>query len=136
MTLDVFIDTGAFVAWLVGADHQHAAAEALFAALPPRPATSLNIIAESHAYFLHKHGENAARTFSAALARLPRLHLYPSDLAHHAAVLRRLDRHRGLKLTYVDASSLVHVASARIKTVWGTDAHLGIEGARVVPGPP
>jgi len=51
-------------------------------------------------------------------------------------VLRKLDRHRGLKLTYVDASSLVLVASARIKTVWGTDAHLGVEGARVLPGPP
>jgi hypothetical protein len=61
------------------------------------------------------------------------LTLLPVDLAHHAAVERKLERLRGQKLTYVDASSLVFLAQHRIKVAWGTDLHLGIEGARVLP---
>jgi predicted nucleic acid-binding protein len=136
MKHEAFIDTGGFVAWLVRSDQQHDAASALFVRPPGPVATSLAVVAEAYGYFLHKHGEEAARLFRAALAALPRLTILESSLTHHAAVERRLDKHRGLKLTYVDASSLVHLSANRIRTVWGTDAHLGIEGARVVPGPP
>jgi len=136
VTADVFIDTGGFVAWLVRNDRQHAAASALFEKVPRKPATSLAVIGEAYGYFLHKHGEEAARTFMAAVGSLPALQVLPTTLDHHAAVLRKLDRFRGLKLTYVDASSLVHVAQLKAPIVWGTDAHLGIEGARVIPGPP
>jgi hypothetical protein len=55
------------------------------------------------------------------------------DAAHHALVVRKLDRHRGRKLTYVDASSLVWLERRRIPEVWGTDVDLAIEGARVRP---
>jgi hypothetical protein len=55
---------------------------------------------------------------------------------HRAAVSKKLDALRGYKLSYVDASSLVWLARRKIKTVWGTDQHLAVEGARVVPGPP
>ncbi|MFQ5700841.1 MAG: hypothetical protein ACE5HU_03245 [Acidobacteriota bacterium] len=47
-----------------------------------------------------------------------------------------LDELRGCKLTYVDASSLVWLRRKRISTVWGTDHHLAIQGANVIPGPP
>lgn len=136
MKQEAFIDTGGFVAWLVRSDRQHDAAAALFARPPGPVATSLAVVAEAYGYFLRKHGEDAARTFRAALAAVPRLTILESSLARHAAVERKLDKHRGLKLTYVDASSLVHLSEGRIRTVWGTDAHLGIEGARVLPGPP
>ncbi len=51
----------------------------------------------------------------------------------HAAVLGKLERLRGHKLTYVDASSLVFLHRLRIREVWGTDRDLSIEGARVIP---
>jgi predicted nucleic acid-binding protein len=135
MRADVFIDSGAFVAWLVRADRDHAAATALFGALPRTPATSLAVVAETYAFFLHRFGEDAARLFRLALAELPGLVLLPLDTAHHAAVGRKLERLRGQKLTYVDASSLVFLAAHRIPAVWGTDHHLALEGARVEPGP-
>jgi hypothetical protein len=83
---------------------------------------------------LHRFGEHEARIFRLALRELPGLTLLPVDLAHHGAVERKLERLRGQKLTYVDASSLVFLAQYRIRVVWGTDLHLGIEGARVLPG--
>ena len=55
------------------------------------------------------------------------------DAAHHAAVLAKLERLRGHKLTYVDASSLVFLSRLRIREVWGTDRDLSIDGATIVP---
>jgi hypothetical protein len=55
------------------------------------------------------------------------------DTAHHAAAVQKLERLRGHRLTYVDASSLVFLARLRIAEVWGTDRDLALEGARVLP---
>jgi hypothetical protein len=42
-------------------------------------------------------------------------------MVHHVAVVEKLERLRGRKLTYVDASSLVFLKMLRIGEVWGTD---------------
>lgn len=135
MTETVFLDTGIFVAWLVRADSRHARAAALFDAPPARWATSLGVIAETYSWFLHRIDEDAARMFRHALADLPGLHVHALDAAHARAVERKLDRLRGRKLTWVDASCLVLLAQHKIRKVWGTDLDLGLEGATVVPGP-
>jgi predicted nucleic acid-binding protein len=129
----VFADTGIFIAFLDRSDHYHQAALRLFADPPRRWYTSLAVVAETYGWFLYRLGEESARTFRVALADLPRLELLALDAAHHAAVQRTLDRLRGRKLTYVDASSLVFLARHRIGEVWGTDRDLAIEGARVLP---
>ena len=102
---------------------------------PPRRwrSTSLAVVSETYGQFLHRLGEDAARTFRLALTELPRLQLVPLTPEHHAAVLLKLERLRGHKLTYVDASSLVFLATLRVGEVWGTDRDLALEGARVVP---
>lgn len=133
---EVFIDTGAFVAWLVAADRQYAATAELFANVDGPLTTSLAVVSETYSFFLHRFGEDAARTFRSALATLPRLTLLPLDLKHFAAVGKQLDRLRGVKLTWVDASSLVFVKERKIAAVWGTDSDLSLEGATVLPGPP
>ena len=129
----VFLDTGIFVAFLDRSDSFHDAAIGLFADPPRRWCTSLAVIAETYGWFLHRLGEEAARTFRLALAELPRLKLLALDATHHDAVVRTLEKLRGHKLTYVDASSLVFLRRHRIREVWGTDADLGLEGAVVVP---
>ena len=91
------------------------------------------VVSETYGWFLHRLGEDAARTFRVALGELPRLRLLPLTRDHHLAVLQRLERLRGHRLTYVDASSLVFIKSLRIAEVWGTDRDLALEGARVVP---
>jgi len=135
MTERVFLDTGIFVAWLVREDSRHERAAALFETPPRSWSTSLGVISETYSWFLHRLGEDAARKFRQALADLPGLRVHGLDAAHARAVERKLDRLRGRKLTWVDASSLVFLTDHKIRTVWGTDLDLGLEGATVVPGP-
>lgn len=78
-------------------------------------------------------GEDAARRFRLALADLPGLKLLPLDAEHHHEVARKLETLRGHKLTYVDASALVHLQKLGIAVVWGGDQDLAVEGARVLP---
>jgi predicted nucleic acid-binding protein len=129
----VFLDSGIFIAFLDRSDRFHAAAIELFSNPPRRCHTSLAVVSETYGWFLHRLGEEAARTFRLALADFPWLTLQALDAAHHAAVLGKLERLRGHKLTYVDASSLVFLSRLRIREVWGTDRDLSLEGARVVP---
>ncbi len=129
----VFLDSGIFIAFLDRSDRHHPSAARLFADPPRRWYTSLAVVSETYGWFLHRLGEEAARIFRLALAELPRLHLLPLTQDHHAAVLANLERLRGHKLTYVDASSLVFLRALRIGEVWGTDQDLALEGARVIP---
>ena len=129
----VFLDTGIFIAFLDRSDQYHTAALDLFADPPRRWYCSLTVAAETHGWFLHRLGEESARTFRVALGDLPRLRLLAVDRRHHAAVGRKLDRLRGHKLTYVDASSLVFLERYGIREVWGTDLDLSLDGARVIP---
>ena len=46
---------------------------------------------------------------------------------------RTLDRFRGAKLTYGDASSLAFMAARDITRVWATDHYVGLDGAEVLP---
>lgn len=129
----VFLDSGIFIAFLDRSDTYHTAAAVLFAEPPRRWYTSLPIVSETYGWFLHRLGEEAARTFRVALAELPRLKLVPLDLSLHRATVEKLDRFRGHKLTYVDASSLVVLSRLGVEEVWGTDQDLALEGARIVP---
>jgi len=78
-------------------------------------------------------GEEAARDFQALLRSLTGLKFLEATLRHHQAVLRMLDRFRGSKLTYVDASSLCFMERDGIRRVWSTDHHLSLNGAEVLP---
>lgn len=129
----VFLDSGIFIAFLDRSDRFHAAAVELFSNPPRRCHTSLAVVSETYGWFLHRLGEEAARSFRLALGDFTWLTLQALDAAHHAAVVGKLERLRGHKLTYVDASSLVFLTRLRIREVWGTDRDLSIEGARVVP---
>lgn len=130
----VFCDSGIFIAFLDRSDRHHHAAVQLFSSPPRRWSTSLAVVSETYGWFLHRLGEDAAHLFRAALGELPRLRILPLDEQHHGLVLRKLERLRGHRLTYVDASSLVFLDRLKIREVWGTDFDLAIEGARVVPG--
>lgn len=129
----VFLDTGIFVAFLDRSDRYHDAAFELFADPPRRWCTSLAVVSETYGWFLHRLGEDAARTFRLLLADLPRFELLGLNAAQAAQVSETLDRLRGHKLTWVDASSLVFLRELKIREVWGTDADLTIEGATVRP---
>jgi predicted nucleic acid-binding protein len=128
-----FLDSGIFIAFLNRRDQWHEDAVALFKAKPARWYTSLLVVAEAYSWFLHRMGEESARTFTALLASLTGLKLFDVTGHHHRQVLATLDRFRGTKLTYVDASSLCFLKRYRIKLVWSTDHHLALTGARILP---
>lgn len=136
MSTEVFVDSGAFVAFLDRSDGQHQAAANLFANPPTQLITSGLVVAESYGWFLHRLGEPAARIFRSFLDDLEGLTILDTDAGHRAAVWRKLDELRGTKLTFVDASALVWLKERGVSTVWGTDFDLGVEGAAVLPGPP
>lgn len=129
----VFLDSGIFIAFLDRSDRFHPAAVELFSNPPRSCHTSLAVVSETYSWFLHRLGEESARTFRLALAEFTWLELHSLDTDHHRAVLAKLERLRGHKLTYVDASALVFLAKLRIREVWGTDRDLSLEGATVVP---
>ena len=129
----VFLDTGIFIAFLNRADRWHDQARELFAMPRPRWHTSLLVVSEAYSWFLHRMGEEPARRFRELLVDLKGLTMLEATRNHHAAVLAMLDRLQGLKLTYVDASSLCFLEEHDIRRVWGTDHHLGLTGADVLP---
>lgn len=130
----IYLDSGIFIAFLDRTDAHHEVARGLFGDPPARWCTSLAVVSETYGWFLHRLGEPEARSFRALIDALPGLELIALDRAAHEAVLRKLEHHRGRKLTYVDAAGLVILQRRRIRDVWGTDQDLAIEGARVHPG--
>ncbi len=133
MSDEIFLDSGIFIALGDRRDAFHGRAHALFARPPRAWCTSMLVAAETHNWLLNRIGEGSAGLFIAALNELPNLELLEATRAHHRATVAMLDRLRGHKLTYVDASSLVFIEQRRIREVWGVDPDLALSGARVVP---
>ncbi|MBV9235478.1 MAG: PIN domain-containing protein [Xanthobacteraceae bacterium] len=129
----VFLDTGIFIAALTKRDRLHAHAAELFGRAATAWTTSLLVVSEGYSWFLHRHGEEAARDFHAFLITLKGLDLLAVTADDHRRAVQILDRFRGAKLTYVDAASLAYIQQKKIRTVWSTDHHLGLTGAEILP---
>ena len=133
MKPSVFLDSGIFIAFMSLRDRWHAQAVEMFARPTPKWHTSVAVFAETYTWFLHRHGEESARTFRRFVDELDGLRMLTVSAKDHEAVLAVLDLYRGCKLTYVDAASLMLMKRHKIGEVWGTDHHLSLAGARVFP---
>lgn len=129
----VFLDSGIFIALMSRRDRWHAQAVALFGGPAVRWSTSMLVVSETYSWFLHRMGEEPARSFRSLLANLRGLAVHAASTEDLAHVERILDRHRGAKLSFVDASSLMLLERQKIGRVWSTDHHLAITGAEVLP---
>lgn len=129
----VFLDSGIFVALLNRRDQWHAAARTLFGGRTPEWCTSFLVISETYSWFLHRFGEEAARSFRQFTENLDGLTIFEATAEHDRAVAKMLDRFRGAKLTYVDASSLCFMEQYTIGKAWSTDHHLAFNGAEIEP---
>ena len=130
---EVFLDSSIFIAFLMRRDHHHTSAAALFDGPRVRWCTSSLVRAEAYSWFLHRVGEEAAREFRRLLDSLDGLTVVDTDPENHLHTCKVLDRFRGAKLTYVDASSLAFMSQRGIRRAWSTDHHLGLSGAEVLP---
>jgi len=63
----VLLDSGIFIAFLDRSDRFHPSAVELFSDPPQRCHTSAAVVAEKFGWFLHRLGEEPARTFRLAL---------------------------------------------------------------------
>lgn len=129
----VYLDSGIFIAFLNRRDQWHQQAVTRFNGSNIRWCTSLLVVSEAYSWFLHRMGEEAARSFRMLLNNLVGLKLFAATTGHHQSVVKMLDRFRGSKLTYVDASSLCFLEEHRIRRVWATDHHLGLTGVELLP---
>ena len=129
----MFLDSGIFIALMSRRDRWHDRAAALFGGPAPKWSTSVLVISECYTWFLHRMGEEQARMFRELIDNLTGLRVFDATREHHSKVVRVLDRFRGTKLSYTDASSLVHLEERKIRRVWSTDHHLGLTGAQVLP---
>ena len=93
------------------------------------------VISETYSWFLHRMGEESARNLRLLVDNLPGLKVFEVTAEHHKETMRTLERFRGSKLTYVDASSLALIERHNIGCVWATDYHLGLTGRDVFPRP-
>lgn len=133
MSETVFLDSGIFIALLNQRDQWHKQAAALFSLARPRWCTSYLVVAETYSWFLHRFGEEAARSFRRFLDTLSALKIYEATSEHDKQVVKMLNRLHGAKVSYVDASSLCFLERHKIKKVWSTDYHLSLTGAEVSP---
>src|ERR1700730_9295007 len=129
MSEAAFLDSGIIIAALSCRDRFHAQAVELFGRVGIRWTTSLLVVSESYSWFLHRHGEEAARSLRNFVEALKGLALLAVTRDDHQRTLRMLDRFRGAKLTYVDAASLAFMEDKKIRMVWSIDHHLGLTGA-------
>lgn len=133
MTQKVFIDSGIFIAYLNKRDRWHQQALFLFQEKNIQPYTSELVISETYSWFLHQAGEEIARQFRLFVNAIPKMKVLFSNAEVHAATASMLDKHRGSKLTYVDAASLTILDAQKISTVWSTDYHLSLTGKTIKP---
>ncbi|HTT81855.1 MAG TPA: type II toxin-antitoxin system VapC family toxin [Rhizomicrobium sp.] len=133
MTETIYLDSGIFIAALIRRDGFHMQARELFGRCGLRWITSVLVLSECHSWFLHRHGEEAARRLRDFIAALNGIQLLGFMLDDHERTLHMLDRFRGAALTYVDAASLAIIEQRKIRTVWSTDHHLGLTGAEILP---
>ncbi len=133
MRAAAFLDSGIFIAFLNARDQWHEQAVALFDGPKMKWCTSYLVLSETYSWFLHRHGEEAARSFRRFADDLDDLRVLDVNRDHHRKVTGMLDRLRGAKLTYVDASSLCFMERNKLRQVWSTDHHLGLTGAEVLP---
>ncbi len=133
MSERVFIDSGIFIAYLNKRDRWHQQALFLFQEKNIQPFTSELVISETYSWFLHQAGEEIARQFRLFVNAIPKLKILFSNGEIHAATAAVLDKHRGSKLSYVDAASLTLLDAQKISTVWSTDYHLSLTGKTIRP---
>ncbi len=129
----VFIDSGIFIAYLNKRDRWHQQALFLFQEKNIQPYTSELVISETYSWFLHQAGEEIARQFRLFVRAIPKLKVLFMTADGYEATTSVLEKHRGAKLTYVDAASLALLEAQKIPTVWSTDFHLSLTGRTIKP---
>jgi predicted nucleic acid-binding protein len=126
-SLEAYLDTSAFIAFLDKSDSYHLRFKRLFSE-PPALVTSALVIAEGHGWFLRRYDRHRAAEFLAFIETLPALTVQSFDVTELLKVRQTLARFGDQTLTLADAHGLVIMKDRRNGICWSTDRHLGLTG--------
>ncbi|MBX7147989.1 PIN domain-containing protein [bacterium] len=129
--ISVYVDTGAFIAFLDQADTFHPLFLRLFSD-PPKLLTSSLVIAEAQAWFLKRYDSYKALQFMSFIEDLKNLEIQGMEKTDIAGATRVLRDYSDQKLTLADASGLWLMKKFKIKSCWSTDRHLNLTGVPLV----
>ncbi|QQR81646.1 MAG: type II toxin-antitoxin system VapC family toxin [Deltaproteobacteria bacterium] len=126
-----YIDTGAFIALLDGADSYHSLFVQLFKNPPPLFTTPL-VIAEGQGWFLKRYDKTRALQFMQFVESFSTLKIESigqNDVIESTKMMRKFSDQ---DLTMVDACGLWLMKKHSVKICWSTDHHLSLSGISLV----
>ena len=124
----VYVDTGAFIAFLDKSDTYHSLFAHLFAD-PPGLISTLFVIAEGQGWFLKRYDSYKALQFMSFIEELKPLIVLDIQKEEMKGASSMLRHFSDQNLTLADACGLWLMKKMKIKTCWGTDRHLTLTGA-------
>ncbi|GAB4361818.1 MAG: hypothetical protein OHK0021_05870 [Bryobacter sp.] len=131
---EVYLDSGGLIAFLDDSDSFHSLYRRLFSD-PPRLVSSFLVLTETNGWFLRRYDRRKAEQFLAFLDRFGACRFVPFDEGAIAEVAGVIRNYRDQKLTFADAHGLAIIKARKIQTVWATDWHWTLGGARLVSEP-
>lgn len=128
---EAYVDTSALIALVDRSDSHHDRFRRLFAA-PPKLVTTVLVVAEGHAWFLHRYDRGRALQFLAMIEQMTPLEVLSTGISEQSAAVKIIRRFSDQDLTLVDAVGLQLMTARRIAKCWSTDFHLGLTGVSLV----
>lgn len=131
VTVEAYVDTGAFIAFFDKSDTWHPRFAGLFAGAKGLITTQL-VIAEAHGWFLRRFDSYRGLEFLTFIETLDILIITPADaelLKAGTALLRKYSDH---KLTLTDACGLHLLKRFPKLKNWSTDRQLTLTGRKLV----
>ena len=128
---DVYVDTGALIAFADASDSFHALFRRLFAE-PPRLLTTTLVLAEGHGWFLRRFDTTRALQFLAMVQAMTPLRVQSVGSSEQRAAVTILRRFSDQPLTLADAVGLHVMATNRVRSCWSTDRHMALTGVPLV----
>lgn len=136
MAAELFVDTGAWLAFQIRDDRWHReAVETLKAGLDRGHAlvTTNLVVGETYTYLRRTQGHEAAFRFVETLERSPRLTQVHVDEDTERQAFALLRRYRDQAFSFVDGTSFVVMQQRRIRRALAFDAHFATAGFVRVP---
>lgn len=129
----VFVDTSAVIALMVGTDQSHPAAKVVFDKLMLRNAeliTTSHVLVETYALLERRIGIEAVRDFRSYFSPLFDVIWINQEL--HEQALDLLLQRASRNLSLVDVSSFLVMRLHKIDEVFASDRHFSQEGFRLI----
>lgn len=135
-----FVDTGAWIALIREADHDHAAARRFYRALPraERLLTTNYVLAETYTWLRYRVNHRTAITLHGVITAARRtglLHVEWMSPERHDAGWRIFERYDDQLLSFADCASAVVARELRADYVFSFDHDFSVLGFDVRPGP-